>query len=293
MQPSERFAVGSIECQIIPDGVVMYEPADLAVGVPVAEIAAAVTAGTNDKGELAVPYNCLLIRAGGRTALVDAGLGAEAAAEWGEQAGRLTDSLAASGVTPDQVDMVIVSHAHLDHIGGLTVAGDGGRVPVFARARHYFCEAEWNFWTGQGLAQVPADLADGARTHLPPLRQAGLVEIVTAETEVLPGVRLLPFPGHTAGHMVVALSSGDEGALYLGDAILDEANFAHPEWVSLVEWNPAMAAAARTALIEKAIDENRLLIAFHLAARGFAERAAGNYRLRHVGNPVPGSRQAR
>jgi glyoxylase-like metal-dependent hydrolase (beta-lactamase superfamily II) len=198
------------------------------------------------------------------------------------------DSLAASGVTTGQVDLVIISHAHSDHIGGLTVPADSRRVPVFTRARHYFWQAEWDFWTSeQGLAQVPEELADAARTHLPPLHRAGLVELVSEETEVLPGVLLLPAPGHTPGHLVVALTSGNDGALYLGDAVLDEANLAHPDWVTVVEWNPAMAVAPRTALLEQAIAENRLLIAYHLAARGYAERADGHYRLRHVGTPVP------
>ena len=116
------------------------------------------------------------------------------------------------------------------------------------------------------------------------------MELVSQETEVLPGVRLLPAPGHTPGHMVVALTSGSDGALYLGDAVLDEAHFTHPGWVSVYEWNPSMAVATRTALIDKAIAENRLLIAFHLAARGYAERAGGHYRLRHVGGQVPAAR---
>jgi glyoxylase-like metal-dependent hydrolase (beta-lactamase superfamily II) len=291
MPQIERFAVGAIDCQIVPDGVAMYEPADLATGVPADQIIAALTVGVDDKGEIAVPYNCLLIRAGGRIVLVDTGLGAEGASQFGEPAGHLMDSLAASGIAAGQIDQVIISHAHLDHIGGLTVAAGGRRVPVFARARHYFWQAEWDFWTSsEGLAQVPDELADAARTHLPPLHQAGLVELVSRETEVLPGVRLLPAAGHTAGHMVVALTSGDGGALYLGDAVLDEANFAHPDWVSVYEWNPDMAVATRTALIEKAIAEDWLLIAFHLAARGYAERADGSYRLRHVGTQVPAAR---
>lgn len=192
----ERFAVGPIDCQIVPDGVAMYDPADLAAGVPADQIIAALTVGVDEKGEMAVPYNGLLIRVGGRVALVDAGLGAEGARQFGEPAGRLMDSLTASGITADQIDLVIISHAHLDHIGGLTVPANGGRVPVFARARHYFWQAEWDFWTSeQGLAQVPEELAEAARTHLPPLHQAGLVELVSQETEVLPGVRLLPPPG--------------------------------------------------------------------------------------------------
>jgi len=123
----ERFAVGPIDCQIVPDGVAMYDPADFAAGVPADQIIAALTVGVDEKGEVAVPYNGLLIRVGGRVALVDAGLGAEGARQFGEPAGRLMDSLTASGITADQIDLVIISHAHLDHIGGLTVPADGGR----------------------------------------------------------------------------------------------------------------------------------------------------------------------
>jgi glyoxylase-like metal-dependent hydrolase (beta-lactamase superfamily II) len=286
MAQIERFMVGAIECEIVPDGAALYQPADLFAGVPADQITAAISVGLDENGEMAVPYNCLLIRSGGRIALVDAGLGAEAAMEWGEPTGRLMDSLAASGVTADQVDLVIISHAHLDHIGGLTVAADGGRVPVFARARHYFCQAEWDFWSSDEAAAQFPDLAGWAGTHLPPLSQAGLVELISEETEVLPGVRLVPAPGHTPGHLVVALASGDDAALYLGDAVLDEANFAHPDWVSVFEWNPGMAVATRRALIDGAIAEDQLLVGSHLAMRGYAERAGDQYRLRHVGAQV-------
>jgi glyoxylase-like metal-dependent hydrolase (beta-lactamase superfamily II) len=284
----ERFAVGSIECQVLPDGVAMYPPAELAVGVPADEVIAAFRSRVDEKGEVAVPYNCLLIRSGGRIALVDTGLGAEAAGQAGEPAGRLMESLTASGITADQVDLVVISHAHPDHIGGLTVDAASGRVPVFRSARHYFWQAEWEFWTSEeGLAQVPEGLADPARTHLPPVHRAGLVELVSEETDVLPGVRVLPAPGHTPGHVALAITSGHEGAIYVGDAVIDESNFAHPDWVSAFESIPNMSVTTRRALIEKAIRENLLLVAFHMAARGYAERTDGNYRFRHAGTGVP------
>jgi glyoxylase-like metal-dependent hydrolase (beta-lactamase superfamily II) len=288
MAQIEGFAVGSMECQIVPDGAGLYEPDGFAVGVPADQIRAALAATAVDSGLFAFPYHPLLIRSGGRVALVDTGMGAEQARRTGEPGGRLMGSLAACGLTAEQVDLVIISHAHSDHIGGLTAESGGGRVPVFPRARHLFWQAEWEFWTsGQGLAQVPPELAEAARIHLPPVHRAGLVELVSGETEVLPGVRLLPAPGHTPGHTAVALTSGNDGALYLGDAVIDEANFAHPDWVTAVEWNPRMAVATRTALIDKAIAENRLLIAYHMAARGHAERAGGSYRLRRAGAQMP------
>lgn len=183
--------------------------------------------------------------------------------------------------------MVIISHAHVDHIGGLTVPSADGRVPVFTNARHYIWQTEWDFWTSDDrLAQVPEVLADGARTHLPPLREAGLVDLISEETGVLPGVRLLPAPGHTPGHLVVALTSGKDGALHLGDALLDELYLSHPGWASVFEWDADLALATRAALIERAMAEGRLLIASHMAARGYLEQAGNGYRLRRVGKPV-------
>ena len=283
MPPIDSFTVGSIECQVLPDGFAMYSPGDLAPGVPDQQIISALKTPVDENGQMAVPYNCLLIRAGDRIALVDTGLGAEAALQFGAPAGRLMESLTASGIAADQVDIVVISHAHPDHIGGLTAESDTGRVPVFSRARHYFWQAEWDFWTdADGLAQVP-DMADAARMHLPPVQHAGLVELVSAETDVLPGVRLLPAPGHTPGHIALAITSGSEGAIYLGDAVLDEANYEHPDWVSVVDAIPHLTIATRRYLIEKAIRENRLLVAFHMTARGYARRANGTYRLRRAG----------
>ena len=282
----ERFTVGSIECQILPDGEAMYLPADLAAGVPADEIIAAHEGTMDENGRIAVPYNCLLIRAGGRIALVDTGLGAQAVREFGAfgaSAGRLMESLTACGIAPGDVDLVIISHAHPDHIAGLTAESGGARVPVFSRARHYFWQSEWDFWTSEeGLAEVPELLANAARRHLPPVQQAGLVELVNEETDVLPGVRLLPAPGHTPGHMALAITSGDEGAIYLGDAILGEANFDHPDWVSPHDSIPALTVTTRERLLDTAIREKRLLIAFHLAVRGYADRINARYRFRHT-----------
>jgi hypothetical protein len=103
---------------------------------------------------------------------------------------------------------------------------------------------------------------------------------------VLPGVRLLPAAGHTLGIWRLAITSGHDGAIYLGDAVIDELNFEHPDWVSVVDSIARMTATTRRALIEKAIRENRLLVAFHLAACGYAERADGHYRF-HQGAEAP------
>ena len=148
-------------------------------------------------GLVRLPYHPLLVRTAAGLALIDTGAGPGLAEQSGEPVGRLPEALAAAGVAADDVALVVLSHAHPDHIGGLTAGNGGGRRLVFPRARHVIGRTEYEYWTS---GPVPGDFAwmgDLARQHLIPVGQAGLLDLVEGEQEVAPGIRVIPAPGHT------------------------------------------------------------------------------------------------
>jgi glyoxylase-like metal-dependent hydrolase (beta-lactamase superfamily II) len=255
-----------------------YEPESLYAGLPPEETGPAVGPLVNDRGLVPVPYHPLLVRTAAGLALIDTGAGLALAEEAGEPVGRLPQALAAAGVAADDVALVLLSHAHPDHIGGLTTANGTGRRLVFPRARHVIGRAEYQYWT---RGQVPADFAwmgELARQHLVPVEQAGLLDLVEGEQEVAPGIRVVPAPGHTPGHLAIGVTSGSQQAIFLADAVLGEANFAHPGWTSVFDTDRAQAARTRRQLLDAAARATAIVAGYHLWGPGMAERHAGAYR---------------
>ncbi|MDP8958906.1 MAG: MBL fold metallo-hydrolase [Actinomycetota bacterium] len=272
-----QFSIGSIECRVISAGRAAYPTEQMFAGVPDDQLAPALEGRLDANGNVPTNYSCLLVRSGGRIALIETGLG-DTAREWGLPEEDLQEALQQAGVSSGDVDLVVISHAHPDHIGGLTSAQDGERAPAFGETPVYFWRDEWEFWTSEeGLAQVPGLVAGPARTHLPVLGEADVVEAVDEEMDVLPGVRLIPAPGHTPGHMAVALTSGGEGALYMGDAAMHELHLEHPDWLTVFDAIPALTVQSRRKLIEQAVRENRLVVVYHMFTPGWMRKSDGAY----------------
>jgi glyoxylase-like metal-dependent hydrolase (beta-lactamase superfamily II) len=279
MTGQPAIGVGSSVVEVVPDGVAAYEPADVFPEVEPARLATLLGGRLNPDGSLPVPYHPLLVRTVDGLILLDAGAGEELAAEWGAPIGCTEASLAEAGVTPDEIAIVLITHAHADHIGGLTVVRDGVRVPRYPHARHVMSALEWDYWLEAG--HVPAAdeyLASIARLHLPPIRQAGLLELDDGEVEVAPGVRVVPAPGHTPGHVAVEIESGGESLLALGDAILHAEHLAHLDWTTRMDVDPTQTVTTRRRLLDRAAGRRSLVHGFHLAGLGHVERVGQGYR---------------
>ncbi|MXY87623.1 MAG: MBL fold metallo-hydrolase [Dehalococcoidia bacterium] len=208
--------------------------------------------------------NCMLVRRGDDTVLVETGMGTkyterERERIWPGEYGMLLDELAAIGVAPEDVTHVVNTHLHTDHCGWNTVEREGEPAPTFPNARYFIQEGEYE------AAMNPNDRtrATYLAKNFEPLEQAGQLELVDGEREILPGITFLPTPGHTADHASIVLSSRGETALYTGDLVHHAVQAERNAWVSAFDILPLVTLETKKQLMEKAVRERALLICVH------------------------------
>ncbi|MFY7958758.1 MAG: MBL fold metallo-hydrolase [Elsteraceae bacterium] len=177
------------------------------------------------------------------------------------------DNLAAHGVRPEQVDLVICTHLHIDHVGWNTRLVDGRWVPTFPNARYIFGKREFDHWrgTGAGLSMLPEN-ADVIADSVMPIVEAGLAEFVEDGARILDGIEVEDAPGHTAGQMLVKLTSGRDAVVFSGDVIHQPLQVFRPDWNSrFCEDGPA-ARATRRKLLAYCADRGALIMPAHFGA---------------------------
>ncbi|MCJ7574273.1 MBL fold metallo-hydrolase, partial [Candidatus Bathyarchaeota archaeon] len=232
---SYRFKVGTFECMAVSDGTMTYTPPMfqppailLFVNAPKERLVQKLREHNIQPEkwvEWISPYICLLINTGRHRVLVDTGAGSLA-----PTTGKLIPNLRAEGITPEDIDRVILTHGHPDHIGG-NLNSEGK--PAFPKARFVMWKDEWDFWTSEQAEQrldehVRARQIAFARKNLPPIQDR--LDLVDHETEIVPGIRAVAAPGHTLGHMALAISSGGEQLLCISDAWLHPIHLESPDW---------------------------------------------------------------
>jgi glyoxylase-like metal-dependent hydrolase (beta-lactamase superfamily II) len=256
---ADPLRLGSLVLQPVSDGVLHLDPAAIFAEAQPEEWQPHVPRDAD--GRVALGLTCLLVQVGDRRILIDTGYGPRAD---NPGVGRLGESLAELGLSAADIDTVVVSHPHGDHIGGAT-SGEGDAAQVtYPGARYWLSRTDWDHHTQPDVLAQRAGLAD----KMLPLAKADRLDLADGEQEIAPGVRLLPLPGHTPGHMGVAFTTGQEMAIYVGDMVHHPLQIDHPDWCPTFDALPPLSRATRRALIERARRERALVLTYHVPFPG-------------------------
>lgn len=217
-------------------------------------------AQADERGLFQMAVTCFLVRSAGKTMLVDSGLGGRPRP--GFPQGRLDAALAEAGIAPGEIDAVLNTHLHIDHVGWNTVdMADGTREIFFPNARFVIQKPEWDYW------MTPERMAEPGNAHLvecvEPLTNSGRIDFLEGETAYDENLTFLPTPGHTPGHVAIGIYSAGERAIIVGDASHHPAQLDHPDWSPGFDVDPVQSAATRDRLFNMAADDGRTWIAGH------------------------------
>jgi glyoxylase-like metal-dependent hydrolase (beta-lactamase superfamily II) len=267
--------VGEIDVLVISDGVLPLPARTMATNADPAALAAWLDDMLLPPDTFDWPLNVLVVRSGGRTILVDSGVGVEYPGF--PRAGQLALRLEGAGIDPASVTDVVLTHLHMDHVGGLF--GDGVKDRLRPDVRVHVAAAEVEFWASPDFSRtsMPSAIPDVLRSVAKRfLNEYGSrLRPFEEEYEVAPGVVVRRTGGHTPGHSVVSLASGGERLSFLGDAVFP-VGFDHPDWHNGFEHDPEEAARVRVRLLREAAATGEPLVAAHLSFPFGRVTAAGD-----------------
>ncbi|WP_329237499.1 MBL fold metallo-hydrolase [Actinoallomurus sp. NBC_01490] len=213
-----------------------------------------------------------LLRSAGRTILIDTGLGVDTARPGVPSGADLPAVLATVGVAPADVDLVICTHLHADHVGWNTRRTESGdRVPTFPNARYLFSRPDLEFFHPDVLTEEPGRSAAIYAESIEPVLNAGQAQVWNDSHVIDENLKLTLAPGHTPGHGVLTLESGDDRAVFVGDLLHTPVQILAPEASSCFCHDPSAASRSRRKVLQWAADHTALVVPAHFGGAGAVE----------------------
>ena len=262
-----KFQIGGVDLTVVNDGV-FWQDAGAVFGLVPRVMWERQAPPMDERYRIPLGLNSVLVRSRGKLVLIDTGVGGKPGdrdiASPAED-GTLLTSLAAIGVAPGDIDVVVNTHLHFDHCGWntSTLAGDAERfVPTFPNARYVVNAIEWD------EANHPNERTRGTyfARNLDPIREH--LDLIDGEHHITDEVIFVPAPGHTAGHSTVVIRSGQEWGVYLGDMAQHRAQLERTAWVSSFDTLPLVSIETKRKLMDECVEANALVMYTHGAYPG-------------------------
>ena len=275
--PGTTISVGNVEITAVHDGdgalpiSMVFPGVDPELWLPYQQKYPECFNGDNNEN-IALPFECYVIRSEGHTILVDTGVGSMATnpgtvtAFAGGVDGRLLLDLQTAGVNKEDIDTVFLTHLHPDHVGW-NVNNDGPTpVPSFPNARYVFHQDDWEAFRPPRDSEV-FGFTFWEKT-LAPLKAAGVIEPLSGEHSITSEITAILTPGHTPGSMSLAIDSGGEKALVMGDVFHGPPQVSEPSWVFAFDADPDTAVQSRSRMLDRAEAENAIMAICHSTGFG-------------------------
>ncbi|MEI7711192.1 MAG: MBL fold metallo-hydrolase [Rhodospirillales bacterium] len=234
---------------------------------------------------LVLCFQSYVVQIGGKNILVDSCIGNDkdraARPLWNKKKDTaFMDGLKRSGLTPNDIDFVMCTHLHVDHVGWNTKLENGRWVPTFPNARYLFSKIELDYWLAENAKGAIPPIVDSVI----PIVEAKACDIVTSDHQLSDLVTLMPSPGHTIDHYAVAIGKGRHDAVFTGDLIHSPLQALYPELTMRVDYDPAQGAASRRAFLERYCDTDTQCCFAHFPSpsRGYVKRWGNGFKCEYI-----------
>lgn len=245
--------VGNVELVSLTDGHGDVDPVDTFPDSSMNQWRSEYGEFLDNKGHIHPRLGSVAVYSNGRLIIVDTGLQ--------DSDGRLLEDMKLKGVNKDEVDIVVMTHIHPDHVGWNFSSG----LPTFPKARYLVPKADWEYWTQTDILKD----APHVRDQVIPLKKLQIIDLISGDYNITNELTAIPTPGHTPGHISIAISSSGHRGFILGDLVHSPAQAHYTDWSPIFDVNGSQARETRLKVLKRLEDDRSLVSAGHLPDTGF------------------------